>query len=265
MKSIKDKVFWITGASSGIGKSLAILALQNGANVVLSGRNKNALEKIAEDFSQSKNQFLILPFDLASDFDAENLTQLIINRFERIDYLINNGGISQRSLTADTPIDIDRKVFEVNFFGNISITKAVIKIMIAQKSGHIAVTSSVVGKFGFPLRSAYAASKHALHGFYESLRAENYDNNIKVTMIIPGRINTDISVNAILYDGSSHGKMDPGQANGMPSDIAAKKILNGILKERKEIIIGKIDVIMVHIRRFFPRIFYFLARKIDPK
>lgn len=263
MKSIKDKVFWITGASSGIGKSLAELVLSQGAKAVLSGRNEVALNEVAKPFDE--NNILILPFDLNLIPDTTTLINSIIEKFCRIDYLINNGGISQRSLASETSINVDRKVFEINYFGNITLAKAVLPTMIKQGGGHIAVTSSVVGKFGFPLRSAYSASKHALQGFYESLRAENYKNNIKVSVIIPGRIYTNISVNAVTKDGSKHGQMDPGQANGLTSEKAAKKILKGIINYRKEIIVGKMDVILVYIRRFLPKLFYYLAIKIDPK
>ncbi len=265
MKSIENNVFWITGASSGIGRSMAELVIEHGAKVIVSGRNLAALENFLSKFPNHQNNILPMAFDLGADFDAEDLAKQAVNRFGRIDFLINNGGISQRSQTAETPIEVDRKIMETNFFGNIKLTKAVLPIMIQQGGGHIAVTSSVVGKFGFPLRSAYAASKHALHGFYESLRAENYEQNIRVTMIIPGRINTDISVNAMTAEGKKHGVLDPGQATGMTSEKAAQLILKGILNQRKEIIVGKFDTIMVHIRRFFPRLFYYMARKIDPK
>lgn len=265
MKSLEGKVFWITGASSGIGKSLAILVISRGASVVISGRNESALTSIKNQFPDKSQQIFILPFDLAEEIDSQKMVDRIVDKFGHIDFLINNGGISQRSLASETPVSVDRKVFEINFFGNISIAKAVLQQMIKQGNGNIAVTSSVVGKFGFPLRSAYAASKHALHGFYESLRSENYENNIKVTMIIPGRINTNISVNAINKEGKNHGEMDPGQAQGMSSDKAAQKILKGVLSGKKEILVGKFDLLMVHFRKFTPRLFYFLARKINPK
>ncbi|MBN2745933.1 MAG: SDR family oxidoreductase [Bacteroidales bacterium] len=265
MKSIENNVFWITGASSGIGRSIAELVIAKGAKVVASGRNQVALESLQLQYPDFHNNIFPLAFDLGADFDAEDLVKQVVNRFGRIDFLINNGGISQRSLTAETPLEVDRKIMETNFFGNIKIAKAVLPLMIQQGGGHIAVTSSVVGKFGFPLRSAYAASKHALHGFYESLRAENFEQNIRVTMIIPGRINTDISVNAMTAEGKKHGILDPGQATGMTSEKAAQLILKGILNHRKEIIVGKFDTIMVHIRRFLPRLFYYMARKIDPK
>ena len=265
MQAIQNKVFWITGASSGIGKSLAELIIPQGAKVVLSGRNEQVLKELADQFPNAKENLLVLPFDLGSQPDVEALTNKVISQFERIDYLINNGGISQRSTVVESPLEVDRKVFEINFFGNIALTKAVLPHMLRQGSGHISATSSIVGKFGFPLRSAYSASKHALHGFYESLLAEHYDDGIRVSMIIPGRINTNISVNAITKDGKAHGEMDPGQAKGMPADVAARKILRGILNNKKEILVGKLDLLMVHFRRFLPFVYYRLARKIQAK
>jgi dehydrogenase/reductase SDR family protein 7B len=265
MHAIQNKVFWITGASSGIGKSLAELIIAKGAKVVLSGRNEKALQEIAHKYSDSKDKLLVLPFDLGAQPDTQALTAEVMKHFGRIDYLINNGGISQRSTVSESSLEVDRKVFEVNFFGNIALTKAVLPIMLKQQSGHIAATSSIVGKFGFPLRSAYSASKHALHGFYESLLAEHAKDGIRVSMIIPGRIQTHISVNAINKEGKAHGEMDPGQAQGMPSDVAARKILRGLIKNKKEILVGKLELLMVHFRRFMPWLYYRMAQKVDPK
>lgn len=265
MKSIASKVFWITGASSGIGRSLAELVINKGAKVVISSRNEMELNKLSDSFTGFKENIFVLPIDLGNLDNPAELATKVIEKFGRIDFLVNNGGISQRSLVEESSIEIDRKVLEVNFFGNIALAKAVLPIMIKQGGGHLVITSSVVGKFGFPLRSAYSASKQALHGFYESLRAENYKNNIKVTMVIPGRINTNISINAVNKDGKNHGEMDPGQSNGMSSRRAAEIIFKGIMNRRKEVLVGKYDVVMVHLRRFTPRLFYFLARKINPK
>ncbi len=265
MKSFKSKVFWITGASSGIGRSLSTILIESGAKVVLSSRNAVELESIREKYKENDSNIMVLPLDLSDMKNVDTYVEQVISRFQRVDYLFNNGGISQRSMVSETPLEVDRKVFEVNFFGNIALTKALMQQFIKQGGGHIVVTSSVVGKFGFPLRSAYSASKQALHGFYESLRAENYDNHIKVTMVIPGRINTNISINAVNKNGEKHGKLDPGQANGMDSSTAAVKILRGIHRGRKEVVVGKFDILMVYFRRFTPRLFYFLARKINPK
>ncbi|MBN2634825.1 MAG: SDR family NAD(P)-dependent oxidoreductase, partial [Prolixibacteraceae bacterium] len=159
---------------------------------------------------------------------------------------------------------VDRKIFEVNYFGTIALTKAILPEMIKNGGGHLAVTSSIVGKFGFPYRSSYSASKHALHGFFESLRAENVQHNIRVSIIVPGRIKTNISVNAINSEGKTHAKMDEGQDNGMTAEKSAEIICKKLIKEKKEILVGGKEVIMVHIRRFFPFLYYRLSSKVKP-
>ena len=265
MQSIKNTVWWITGASSGIGMGMAIFVLKNGGKVILSSRNEQKLKEVISSVDISENDFLILPLDLEKMDNIELLVNKVIQKFNRIDFLINNGGISQRSLVAETSIEVDRRIMETNFFGAVALSKAVLPIMIKQHSGHICAVSSIVGKFGFPLRSAYSASKHALHGFFESLRAENYNNNIKVSIIIPGRINTSISNNALTKDGTKHGLLDEGQAKSMGIEEASKKIVKGILKEKKEIMLGGKSLLMVHIRRWFPRLFYYLSTKISAK
>ncbi len=265
LQTFKDKVVWITGASSGIGKELALALADLGAKLVLSSRGKDALEAIKTDKDLSDERCLILPIDLSDIGDADAKVELVLQHFGRIDYLINNGGISQRSYAYETGVDVDRMVFETNFFGTIALTKAVLPVMIKQGSGHLSATSSIVGKFGFPLRSAYSASKHALHGFFESVRAEVADKGIKVAMIIPGRILTQISVNAVTKDGSRHGELDKGQAEGMKADRAAQKILMGLANEKKEILVGGKELLMVHIRRFLPRLYYRMASRVEPK
>jgi len=263
MQSINNTVWWITGASSGIGRAMAEYVLNNGGKVILSSRNEVKLKEVVLDNNTPDENYLILPLDLEDMSNAVELAKLVINKFSKIDYLINNGGISQRSLVSETSINIDRRIMETNFFGTVALTKAVLPIMIKQQSGHICAVSSVVGKFGFPLRSAYSASKQALHGFFESLRAENINNNIKVSLIIPGRINTSISNNALTKDGSKHGVLDDGQANSMTSERAAIIIIKAILKEKKEILVGGKELLMVYIRRFFPRLFYYIATKVS--
>jgi len=183
-------------------------------------------------------------------------------QFNQLDYLIINGGISQRSYIKETPLEIDRQLMEVNYFGHIAITKAVLPYMIKQQSGHIATVSSIVGVFGFPLRSAYSASKHALHGFYETLRIEHLKDHIKVSIIIPGRVKTNISLNAINENGLPYNKLDEGQAKAMSPKKAAKGILKGLRKEKKEILIGGTELIMVYLKRFFPFIFHRIANKV---
>jgi short-subunit dehydrogenase len=263
MNNLKNSVWWITGASSGIGRSLVLFLLNHQAKVVLSSRNKEKLDEIIAIQSFSPQQYLILPLDLEKMSNAEILVKQVIDKFGRIDYLVNNGGISQRALVSEASIEMDRRIMEVNFFGTVQLTKAVLPIMIAQQSGHIATVTSVVGKFGFPLRSAYSASKQALHGFFESLRAENVKNNIKVSMVIPGRINTSISNNALGKDGKAHGILDEGQANSMSPDKAAPIIVRGILKQKKEILVGGKELLMVHFRRWVPALYYYLSSKVS--
>ena len=265
MQRIENTVWWVTGASSGIGKSIAQFLLRHQAKVVLSSRNKEALVAVITECNVSEDQYLILSLDLENMVDVDIYVNTVIEKFSRIDYLINNGGISQRSLAAETGIEVIRKIMETNFFGTVALSKAVLPIMIQQQSGHIAAMSSVVGKFGFPLRSSYSASKQALHGFFESVRAENTIHNLYVSMIIPGRINTSISNNALSKDGQKHGVLDQGQADAMSPDKAAPIIIKGILNHKKEILVGGKELLMVHIRRWLPRLFYYLSTKVNPK
>jgi short-subunit dehydrogenase len=182
--------------------------------------------------------------------------------FPKIDILINNGGVSQRTLVKDTTMEIFRKIMEINLFGAVQLTKLVLPVMIKNGGGHIIATSSISGKFGFPLRSAYAASKHALHGFFETVRLENINENIKVTIVCPGRVKTNISYNAISTDGKPHGKMDDGQNEGISPEKCALQIMKAIRKNKKEVLIGGKELMMVHFKRFAPFIFYKIASKI---
>jgi short-subunit dehydrogenase len=178
-----------------------------------------------------------------------------------VDILINNGGISQRSLAMKTPLDVDRMIMETNFFGTVSLTKAILPSMTERRSGRIAVISSLVGKFGTPLRSTYSASKHALHGFFESLRAEVWGLGIGVTLVCPGFIRTNISINALTGDGSPQGSMDEAQAHGMPPDACARKIIAAVKKGKPEVYIGGKELMGVYIKRFAPGLFGRIIRK----
>lgn len=258
------KTIWITGASSGIGKAVALELSHENASLILSGRNKEALEEVAEECKKNGSTTRIIPFDLGDEKSVQEAAQKVLSENIKIDALYQFGGISQRSFVSETPLFVDRKIFEVNYFGTIALTKSLLPHMLQNGGGHIAVTSSIVGKFGFPYRSSYSASKQALHGFYESLRAENKINNIRVSIIIPGRIKTNISVNAINKEGKTHAKMDEGQDNGMAADVTAKIICRKLKKEKKEILVGGNEVIMVHIRRFIPALYYYLSSKVKP-
>lgn len=258
------KTIWITGASSGIGKEVALGISKEKANLILSGRNESALKSVAISCLRNGADVEIIPFDLGDEKSVNEAAKNVIAAHTKIDCLYQFGGISQRSFAGETPLFVDRKIFEVNFFGTIALTKAVLPGMIKNGGGHIAVTSSIVGKFGFPYRSSYSASKHALHGFFESLRAENKKNNIAVSIIVPGRIKTNISVNAINKEGKTHSKMDEGQDLGMQADVTAQIIIRKLKRKNKEILVGGKELIMVHIKRFMPWLYYYLSVKVKP-
>jgi short-subunit dehydrogenase len=188
-------------------------------------------------------------------------TKEAIGAFGKIDIMLHNGGISQRSLIQETPLEIDRKLMEVNFFGTVGLTKALLPHFIQNKSGQFGVVTSLVGRFGTPFRSSYAASKHALHGFFESLRAEVFVDNIFVTMICPGFIKTNVSINALTADGTALNEMDQAQENGMSTEDCAKAILSALTAKKEEVCIGGKETYAVYLKRFFPTLFSKILRK----
>lgn len=258
------KTFWITGAASGMGKALALALAGDASALIISDRDKSGLDKTAFEVSQLGANVRAVVLDMADMNAIANTARDILSEGIKIDGLYQFAGISQRSLVAETSLDIDRKIMEINFFGVVALTKALLPSMIENGGGQLAVTSSLVGKFGFPFRSAYSASKHALHGFFESLLAENSKHNIKVSILIPGRIQTNISKFALDSHGNEYGKMDPGQANGITAEKAARQIKRGLQRNRKEVKVGGNELLMLQIRRFFPSVYYKLAAKIKP-
>jgi short-subunit dehydrogenase len=265
MSTFKNKVVWITGASSGIGEALAKAFAKEGAKLVLSSRRESELQRVKSELQLPHSDVLVLPLDLANTAKVHEYTQKVIDTFNRIDILVCNGGISQRSWVKDTPLEIDRKLMEINFFGTIALTKSVLPYMLQKKAGHIVVTSSIAGKFGFYLRSTYSASKHALHGFFESLRMEVYKDNINVMLVCPGKIKTNISLNAITDSGKQHSKMDEQTELGLSAEACANQILNGIRNNTEELFIGGKELRAIWVKRFFPKLFSKLIRKQKPE
>lgn len=255
-----NKVVWITGASSGIGIEMARQLAKKGAKIVLSSRNEDILLEIQKTLTNPEIH-LVVALDLERNTAYDVLAKKVHDHFGQIDFLFNNGGLSQRSNVRDTPLEVDRRIMEINYFGNIALTKAILPYMEAQKSGHIIVISSIAGKFGFFLRSAYSASKHALHGFYESLRLEEEQFEINVTIACPGKINTSISVNALNSFGEIHGEMDHNQETGMSAEECVSILLNAVAKNKKEILIGNKEIKAVTLKRFFPKLFWKVIRK----
>ncbi|MFT5822558.1 MAG: dehydrogenase/reductase SDR family protein 7B, partial [Crocinitomix sp.] len=259
----ENRIAWVVGASSGIGAEIALQVNAAGGTVVLSARNEEKLKEVQKRLKFPEKS-LRLPLDLEDQTNFASKTKIVIDAFGQIDYLYNNGGLSQRGEASETDIEIDRRIMEINYFGNIALTKAVLPYMQKQKSGHIVVISSIAGKFGFYLRSAYAASKHALQGFYESVLLEEAKNNIYVTLAYPGKINTDISKSALNKEGEAHGLMDHNQETGMPADVCVKKLIKAVTKRKKSILIGNKEIWAVHIKRFSPALFWKIIRKQSP-
>ena len=257
----RNKNVLITGASSGIGEAIAYQLAELKANLFLTGRSMERLSAVknkCEAFGVSVELFSV---DFADTKSIDCFVSDITDKNISFDYIILNAGISQRALTLETDFSVDCKIMETNYFGPVYLTKKLSGTLLSAKKTHIAVTSSISGLFGFPLRSAYCASKHALFGFFESLELEN--DNIKVTFLIPGRINTPISQSAILGDGSAYSKMDSGQAGGMSVEKCARIALRAIAKEKHRKLIGGKELLMVYIKKYVPSLFFKLARKIS--
>lgn len=260
--NFKGKTVWITGASSGIGEQLVYACARRGAKLIISSNQESQLEVVKNNCEKMEVECFAAPFDLSAPNEVNETALKVIIKYKTIDVLINNGGISQRATVAETSMETIRKIMEINFMSAVALSKLALPEMIENGGGVIAATSSITGKFGFPLRSAYAASKHAVLGFFETLRLENKANNIQVTVAIPGRVQTDISVNAVTGKGSVYGKMDEGQSGGISAKACAEQYIKAIEKNKKEVLIGGKELMMVHIKRFFPALFNKLATRI---
>ena len=255
MSYFKNKTIWITGASSGIGKALAIELAQHGAKLILSSRKRAALEEVALHISHSDTQ--ILPLDLEDHTGLDALIRDNQALLSTVDILINNGGISQRSKVVDTDFKVYKKLMDVNYLGSVKLTLGVLPFFRKKKAGQYVVISSMAGKFGVPVRSGYSASKMALHGFFDAMRAELQDTGIGVTIVCPGYIQTDISKNALTASGEAQGTMDEAQRNGMPLAVMVPKVLKAIQQNKNEIHIGGFKEVKMAglVSRLFPTMF----------
>lgn len=261
--SFQDKVIWITGASSGIGEALSYKLHEQGAKLILSSRRKHALQEVKNNCLGDTSNIHILRLDLAETDALTEKADQALEIFGHIDILINNGGISQRSKAVETQMDVLQKVMDVNFFGTVALTKAVLPMMIERKSGHIVVISSVMGKFGTRLRSSYAASKHALQGYFDSLRQEVHQHHIDITLVCPGFVKTNVTKNALEGDGSKYGKMGEGQKKGLTPQTFARRLLPKLDKREKEIYIGGKEILGIYLKRWIPSFFYKILRKVE--
>jgi dehydrogenase/reductase SDR family protein 7B len=263
MSGFSDKIIWITGASSGIGKALAMELSNQNAKIILSSRKIEDLELVKKQ-CKNTNDVKIVPLDLEDYTNLQTKVDAAIAAFGKIDILVNNGGISQRSLVKDTLIDVDKRIMDINYLGTVALSKAILPHFIKNKVGHFVVTTSIVGKIGTPLRSSYAASKHALHGFFDSLRAEHYNDNIAVTLVCPGFVNTNVSKNALTGNGTPQQKMDVATANGIAPERFAKLMMKVIKNKKEEVYIaGFKEKLGVFTKRFYPKLLSKMIRKLS--
>jgi short-subunit dehydrogenase len=269
MGSLKNKVIWVTGASSGIGEALVYALIRKEAKLIISARRKDELERVKGNCPAASQPYIrILPLDLSEPSTLKLHTEAAIQLFGHVDILINNGGISQRSLAKETELEVDRRIMEVDYFGSIAITKYLIPHFILRNTGHIVTVSSVMGKIGTPYRTGYAAAKHALHGFYDSLRAELWKDSKKiyVTLVCPGWINTNLSIQALLGDGSPQNKKDDTHEQGMHPDKFAKKMIRAIENKKREVYIGGFkEVLAIYLDRYLPGLFAKIVRNAKVK
>jgi dehydrogenase/reductase SDR family protein 7B len=259
-----SRTIWITGASSGIGEALALQWAAPGTLLILSGLELKQLEPVAATCALKGAQVQIVPFDLTKENEIEEAANKVQTLAGSIDILANVGGIGQRSLIIQTPAVVSRKIMETDFWGHATLTTRILPFMVKTGGGTIVVMSSLSGLFGFPQRSMYCAAKHALHGFFETLRLEHHKDKINVLMVCPGRVKTNFSYGALTSTGGQHGQMDKGQQNGVSVQYCAVKIAKAVKRNKKQILVGKKELIMPYLKRFAPWLFYYIAMRIDP-
>ncbi len=257
---MNGKVIWITGASSGIGEALTYQLNALGNNIILSARRENELKRVKENCKHPEN-CAVLPLDLTHFDSMEEITENAWKLFGRIDILINNGGVSQRSLIADTNFEVYQQMIDINYLGTIKLTKSILPYFVREKSGHFVTITSVMGKYSSPYRSGYCGAKHALHGFFDALRMEHEKDSIKVTLVCPGFVQTNVTKNALTADGSNQGTDDQATKNGMPVAECAKAIRKAIDKEKFEVYIGGKEKYAVYIKRFVPKLLHKIVLK----
>lgn len=238
---------WITGATSGIGKALAEEYARNGFKVIASGRN---VEKLVELSSRFPENCVIIPLDVTDEESRFAAIKTVQKHTQQLSVLIHSAGVSQRSKASETSLTTVKKLFEVNFFGLIELNRLCLPLL--GSGSTIGVMSSLVGKFSTPFRTSYSASKHALDGYFDGLQYELNPEGIRICMIYPGYIKTDISINALTANGNSYGKMDKTQEQGMSAEKCAAEIFTGIQKGKRELIIGGSETNGLWLKRFFP-------------
>ena len=261
MLDLKGKYAIVTGGGTGIGRSIALHLAQEGCHLILTGLGIDDLEKVKAECEQYGVRAWAKETRLDDYASIDAFHDYVVGLGVGIDLFVLNAGISQREKALDTDISVDEKILKIDFLSGVYLVKKFKAMILAKEHVHFCVTTSLSGLFGFPLRSAYCAAKHALFGFYESLELE-YDN-IGVTFLIPGRINTQISKSALHGDGTAHAKMDAGQANGLDVDRCGAIAVRAIKRQKHRKLIGKSELLMAYIHKWCLPLYYRLSRKIS--
>lgn len=263
MTQLQSKVVWITGASGGLGEALAHRAAARGARLVLTARREVELHRVRATCPRP-DEVAVLPADLSELHDAEALAAAASAFFGPIDVLANNAGISQRTTLADTGMDAYRRLFEIDFFAPVALTKALVPGWIERGGGHVLTISSVFGHMALARRTGYTAAKHALHGFFDSARIELEPQGVRFTLACPGYVRTDIAMNALGTGGRPHGVPDPNIQRGMDPLYCAERIWRTVENNRPEVTIARVEHLAVWAKRWLPLRWYTaLARRID--
>jgi dehydrogenase/reductase SDR family protein 7B len=259
--AVQNKVIWITGASGGIGEALARELAADGARLILSARRKSELERVRASLANS-TQHLLLPLDITDSAAVTLALHTIKQQIGGLDWLINNAGVSQRALITDTTSDTDRKLFEVDYFAQINLTRQALPLLLADGGGKVVFISSVAGLVGTQYRGSYSAAKAALHLWANSLRAEMFEQGLSVATIFPGFVKTDVSRHALTGDGSTLGQMDDAQANAMSAEAFAEQAVKALLKGKNYIVIGGLkERLAALVSRLSPELLYKIIRK----
>jgi len=253
------KTVWVTGASSGIGRALALELHQQGATLILSSRRRDQLEAVARE-CRGEAPVHLLPLDLTDEPAIPAAVEAALGVAGHVDCVVHNAGVAVRATAAETSLAVHRRIMDTNYFGPVALTRAILPSMLRRKSGTFVVVSSIAGRFGAARVGAYAASKHALHGFFESLRAEVREDGIKVSIATPGFVDTAITLHALTGDGTPYGRMLRAHRNGMTPGTCARRILAGVVAGRQEFAIGGVDALSVPLLRVSRRLVAFLVR-----
>ncbi|MEC8832515.1 MAG: SDR family oxidoreductase [Bacteroidota bacterium] len=260
MSSIHGKTIWVTGASSGIGKSLVMALGSYSCNIIISSRREDELIKVKEECGNMDN-ISILPLDLNNHKGMEAIAQQAVSFYGKVDILVNNAGISQRSLIKDTKLEVYEQLMDINYLGTVALSKAILPHFLTNQTGHFVTVTSLMGKFGSPYRSGYCGAKHALHGFFDVMRMEHEKDGVKVTMVCPGFVQTNVAKNALTADGSPQKNDDVATQNGISPELAAKKMITAIEKDKFEVYVGGKEVKGIYLKRFFPKLLHKMVLK----